>query len=48
MISIIWNDADSLVGPSRGSAGGFLVNYLLGITQMNPIEQDEDLPYWRF
>jgi DNA polymerase-3 subunit alpha len=48
MIHIIWDEADSLVGPSRGSAGGFLVNYLLGITQMNPIEQDEDLPYWRF
>ena len=48
MIDIIWNEADSLVGPSRGSAGAFLVNYLLGITQMNPLEQELELPYWRF
>lgn len=48
MIDIIWNEADSLVGASRGSAGGFLTNYLLGITQMNPLEQGLELPYWRF
>ncbi len=44
MINIIWNDGDSIVGPSRGSAGAFLCNYLLGITQMNPLEQDIELP----
>lgn len=47
MIEIMWNDAGSLVGPARGSAGVMLINYLTGITQMNPIEMD--LPYvWRF
>ena len=47
IIDICWNDAGSLVGPSRGSAGALLINYLLGITQMNPVEMD--LPFvWRF
>ena len=47
IMDITWNEANSLVGPSRGSAGALFINYLLGITQMNPIEMD--LPYvWRF
>ncbi len=47
MIEIMWNDAGSIVGPARGSAGVRLINYLLGITEMNPVEMD--LPYvWRF
>ena len=47
IIDICWNEANSIVGPSRGSAGALLINYLLGITQMNPIELD--LPFvWRF
>ena len=47
IIDICWEDAGSLVGPSRGSAGALLINYLLGITQMNPIEMN--LPFvWRF
>ena len=31
--------AESLVGISRGSAGVMLINYLIGVTQMNPLEQ---------
>ena len=47
MIDIMWNEANSLVGPSRGSAGALLINFLLGITQMNPVEME--LPFvWRF
>lgn len=47
IIDICWNKAGSLVGPSRGSAGALLINYLLGITQMNPIQME--LPFvWRF
>ena len=47
MIQIIWDDAGSIVGPARGSAGVVLINYLIGITQMNPVEMN--LPYvWRF
>lgn len=46
MVDLMW-DAGSLVGPSRGSAGAMLLNYLVDITQMNPIELD--LPFvWRF
>jgi len=37
MIDIIWEDGDSLVGVSRGSAAGFLINYCLGITQLDPL-----------
>jgi len=48
MIEIIWNEADSLVGPGRGSAAGFLINYLIGITQLDPQTQMLYLPPWRF
>lgn len=43
-IDLFWN-CGSIVGPGRGSAVGFLSNYLLGITQLDPIKWD--LPYWR-
>lgn len=48
IIQIMWNRAESLVGISRGSAGVMLINYLIGITQMNPLEQGIYLPHWRF
>ena len=48
MIDIMWNDADSIVGPARGSAGSSLIDYFLGITQINPLEQPVELPFWRF
>ena len=48
IIEIIWDKADSIIGPSRGSAGAFLINYLLGITQMNPLEQPLHMASWRF
>ena len=47
-IDIIWNDGDSLIGPGRGSAGAFLIDYLLGITQVNPLTQPIPLYPWRF
>lgn len=36
----------SFVGASRGSAMSFYTNYLIGITQINPIPYN--VPYWRF
>ncbi len=48
IINIIWDDecgGDSLVGAARGSAAGFLINYLLDNTQINPMQYD--LPHWR-
>ena len=43
VVDIMWTC--SLVGPGRGSATGFLINYLLEITMINPIKYN--LPYWR-
>lgn len=47
-INIIWEEANSLVGVSRGSGAGWITNYLLGIVQINPLEQPADMPLWRF
>lgn len=44
-IDVMWQEG-SIVGPGRGSATGFLSNYLLGITQLDPIKWN--LPWWRF
>ena len=41
---IVWNA--SLLGPGRGSASAFLTNYLLDITQVDPIMHN--LPAFRF
>jgi DNA polymerase III subunit alpha len=48
MIDLIWTEGDSLLGVSRGSAAGFLLNYCLGITQLDPLRQELVMPYWRF
>lgn len=44
-INLFW-DCGSIVGPGRGSSVCFLSNYLLGITQLDPLVWE--LPYWRF
>lgn len=44
-INLFW-DCGSIVGPGRGSAVCFLSNYLLGITQLDPLQWG--LKYWRF
>ena len=44
-IDLFW-ECGSIVGPGRGSAVGFLSNYLLGITQIDPIPNALD--FWRF
>lgn len=44
-IDLFW-ECGSIVGPGRGSSTGFLSNYLLGITQLDPIQWN--LYYWRF
>lgn len=48
LINIIWDDdcgGNSLVGAARGSAAGYLICYLLDITQINPLTYN--LPHWR-
>lgn len=37
IVDVMWNEGDSLVGPGRGSAVGFLSNYCLDITQVDPL-----------
>lgn len=44
IVDTIWEV--TLVMCGRGSAPGFLTNYLIGNTQFNPL--DYNLPYWRF
>ena len=47
-IDMIWDGAESILAPSRGSALGYMINYLLGIVQVNPLKAPVDLPHWRF
>lgn len=44
-INLFWQ-CGSITGPGRGSSTGFLSNYLLGITQLDPIRWN--LPWFRF
>ena len=46
-IDLCW-EAGSLVGPSRGSGGGFILLYVLGITQINPLLEETRCYHWRF
>lgn len=52
LINVIWEEAQSLVMCGRGSAGGYVINYLLGIVEVDAIEvkdkYDLDMPYYRF
>lgn len=48
IIDIIWEEADAIVGPSRGSAGSFIIDYLLQITQWNPLKYPLKMEHWRF
>lgn len=47
IIEVCW-DAGTLIGPSRGSGGGFILLYLLGITQINPLRETTKCYRWRF
>lgn len=47
IIDLCW-EANSIVGPGRGSGVGFLLLYCLDITQINPLEEKTQLFSWRF
>lgn len=47
-IDIIWEEAKSIVPCGRGSAGAYIINYLIGITQVNPLKQGIEMPHFRF
>ena len=46
-VNICWNAGDTLVGP-RGSAVGFYINYLLGITSIDPTREKAQTQSWRY
>lgn len=47
LIKVCW-ESGSLVGPSRGSGLGFILLYILDITQINPLREDVETYHWRF
>lgn len=47
IIDTCW-DAGSLVGAGRGSGVGFILLYLLSITQINPLRETTPTHAWRF
>lgn len=47
IIDTCWK-AGSIVGPGRGSGVGFILLYLLDITQINPLWEDVHTYPWRF
>lgn len=47
IIDVCW-EAGSIVGPGRGSGVGFILLYVLGITQINPLRETTKTFAWRF
>jgi DNA polymerase-3 subunit alpha len=47
LIKLCW-ESGSLVGPSRGSGLGFILLYILDITQVNPLKEEVQTAHWRF
>jgi DNA polymerase-3 subunit alpha len=47
IIDLCW-EAGSLVGPGRGSGVGFILLYVLDITQINPLLEETKTYAWRF
>ena len=47
IIDVCWN-LDTIIGPGRGSGVGFILLYILGITQINPLRESTQTFSWRF
>ena len=47
IIDVCW-EAGTLIGPGRGSGVGFILLYILGITQINPLREKTRTFSWRF
>lgn len=47
IIDACWN-AGTIVGCGRGSGVGFILLYLLGVTQINPLREKSQTKRWRF
>lgn len=50
IIEIVWdrNGGDSIVGVGRGSGVSSIVDYLLEVTEVNPIKMPVEMPFYRF
>lgn len=48
IIDVFWEVSNCILAPSRGSAAGWILNYLTGIVHQNPLEQPMAMPHWRF
>jgi len=46
IVELLWEV--SLVGCGRGSGVGFILNYILNITQINPLKEKTKTFHWRF
>lgn len=46
IVDLMW-EANSIVGPGRGSSSAFLTCYLLDITAIDPVPLGDYMPYWR-
>lgn len=47
IIDLIW-ESNSLAMPARGSSAASLTNYLLEVTQIDPVPLGNYFPFWRF
>lgn len=47
-VNIIWNEGNSLMGCARGSGTGFLLLYMLKVTQINPLRETTKTYSFRF
>ena len=47
-IEICWQEANAICGVGRGSGVSSIIDYLLDITQINPLKMPVDMPFWRF
>ena len=48
IIDRLWDISNCILAPSRGSAAGWILNYLVGIVHQNPLDQPMAMPHWRF
>ena len=48
LVDIMWNEGDSIVGAGRGSGVSSIIDYLLEITQLNPLKMPVEMPFYRF
>lgn len=48
LIDLAWNEAQAIIGTGRGSGVSSMTNFLLDITQINPLKMPVQMPFWRF